>query len=209
MIKQFTAKDKTWIDESGSLIPYNRTTPTERKREKSAFQLAKKAININNLLSDFKEFVSLATEEVLNDAREANEVKLDLKGNYTWYNFDRSIKIQVDISEPIKFDEIQIAAAKEKLMNLIRTNISGDEFIISIVEDAFQTSTGRLDPKKILGLRKHSKRIKSTLLKAQWEETMSLIDESITRPKSKSYYKIWIKNSEGKYDGVELNFSAI
>jgi hypothetical protein len=209
MIKQFTAKDKIWIDESGSLIPYNRTTPTERKREKSAFQLAKKAININNLLSDFKEFVSLATEEVLNDAREANEVKLDLKGNYTWYNFDRSIKIQVDISEPIKFDEIQIAAAKEKLMNLIRTNISGDEFIISIVEDAFQTSTGRLDPKKILGLRKHSKRIKSTLLKAQWEETMSLIDESITRPKSKSYYKIWIKNSEGKYDGVELNFSAI
>lgn len=209
MIKQFTAKDKTWIDESGSLIPYNRTTPTERKREKSAFQLAKKAININNLLSDFKEFVSLATEEVLNDAREANEVKLDLKGNYTWYNFDRSIKIQVDISEPIKFDEIQIAAAKEKLMNLIRTNISGDEFIISIVEDAFQTSTGRLDPKKILGLRKHSKRIKSTLLKAQWDETMSLIDESITRPKSKSYYKIWIKNSEGKYDGVELNFSAI
>ena len=209
MIKQFTAKDKTWIDESGSLIPYNRTTPTERQREKSAFQLAKKAININNLLSDFKEFVSLATEEVLNDAREANEVKLDLKGNYTWYNFDRSIKIQVDISEPIKFDEIQIAAAKEKLMNLIRTNISGDEFIISIVEDAFQTSTGRLDPKKILGLRKHSKRIKSTLLKAQWDETMSLIDESITRPKSKSYYKIWIKNSEGKYDGVELNFSAI
>lgn len=209
MIKQFTAKDKVWTDESGMQIPYNRTTISERKKEKSAGSLLKKAQSISQLLTDLKQAVVEATEDVLNSEREANNVKLDLKGNYTWYNFDRSIKIQVDLSEPIRFDEIKIAAAKEKLMNLIRTNISGDEFIISIAEDAFQTSSGRLDPKKILGLRKHSLRIKNQTLKTQWDETMQLIDSSITRPKSKSYYKIWVKNSEGKYEGVELNFSAI
>lgn len=206
---QHTTKDKIWIDESGTQIPYNRTTPIERKKEKHAFNLLKKGQNVTKILAELKAAVKEASDEVLNAEREASNVKLSEKGNYTWYNFDKSIKIQVDVNEPIKFDEIKIASAKEKLMNLIRTNINGDEFIISIAEDAFQTSSGKLDPKKILGLRKHSARIKNQAIKLEWDETMKLIDASITRPKSKSYYKIWVKNEEGEYEGVELNFSNI
>lgn len=209
MILQHTSKDKFWIDESGTQIPYNRTTPIERKKEKHAAAILKKGQSVFKILSELKAAVREASEEVLNAEREASNVKLSEKGNYTWYNFDRSIKIQVDVSEPIKFDEIKIASAKEKLMNLIRTNISGDDFIISIAEDAFQTSSGRLDPAKILGLRKHSSRIKNVVIKAEWEAIMKQIDSSITRPKSKSYYKIWVKNTEGQYEGVELNFSNI
>ena len=206
---QHTTKDKIWIDESGTQIPYNRTTAVERKKEKHAFTLLKKGQNVTKILAELKAAVKEASDEVLNAEREASNVKLSEKGNYTWYNFDKSIKIQVDVNEPIKFDEIKIASAKEKLMNLIRTNINGDEFIISIAEDAFQTSFGKLDPKKILGLRKHSARIKNQAIKLEWDETMKLIDASITRPKSKSYYKIWVKNEEGEYEGVELNFSNI
>ena len=206
---QHTTKDKIWIDESGTQIPYNRTTPIERKKEKHAFNLLKKGQNVTKILAELKAAVKEASDEVLNAEREASNVKLSEKGNYTWYNFDKSIKIQVDVNEPIKFDEIKIVSAKEKLMNLIRTNINGDEFIISIAEDAFQTSSGKLDPKKILGLRKHSARIKNQAIKLEWDDTMKLIDASITRPKSKSYYKIWVKNEEGEYEGVELNFSNI
>lgn len=206
---QHTTKDKIWIDESGTQIPYNRTTPIERKKEKHAFNLLKKGQNVTKILAELKAAVKEASDEVLNAEREASNVKLSEKGNYTWYNFDKSIKIQVDVNEPIKFDEIKIASAKEKLMNLIRTNINGDDFIISIAEDAFQTSSGKLDPKKILGLRKHSSRIRNEAIKLEWEVIMKQIDASITRPKSKSYYKIWVKNEEGEYEGVELNFSNI
>lgn len=206
---QHTSKDKIWIDEAGDQIPYNRTTAIERKKEKHAFSLLKKGKAVYQVLADLKAAIREASDEVLNAEREASNVKLSEKGNYTWYNFDKSIKIQVDVSEPIRFDEIKIAAAKEKLMELIRTNISGDEFIISIAEDAFQTSSGKLDPKKILGLRKHSARIRNEKIKQKFDDTMKLIDSSITRPKSKSYYKIWVKDSEGKYQGVELNFSNI
>lgn len=209
MVLQHKSSDKIWIDESGSQIPFNRTTAVERKKEKHAYNLLKKGKSAFQILSELKTAIREASDEVLNAEREANAVKLEGKGNYTWYNFDRSIKIQVDVNEPIKFDEIKIASAKEKLMNLIRTNINGDEFIISIAEDAFQTSSGKLDPKKILGLRKHSARIKNQAIKLEWDETMKLIDASITRPKSKSYYKIWVKNEEGEYEGVELNFSNI
>lgn len=204
-----TSKEKTWIDESGQKIPYNRTTTSERMKERYAFKLLSEAENIQTRLSTFKETMADIVEEVIEAARKENMVKLEGKGNYTWYNFNRTIKIEVNVNEAIKFDEITIESAKEKLMDLIRTNISGDDFIISIVEDAFQTSRGKLDPKKILGLRKHSDRIKSEHLKKEWNEVMKLIDKSISRPTSKSYFKVWKLDGEGKYQPVELNFSSL
>lgn len=201
--------EKIWIDESGQQIPYNRTTPNERMKERLAYKLLTEAETINQRLISFKELISEVVEEVIESARKENAVKLEGKGNYTWYNFNRTIKIEVNVQEAIKFDELTIESAREKLMDLIRTNISGDDFIISIVEDAFQTSRGKLDPRKILGLRKHTERINNKELKKEWESVMKLIDKSISRPTSKSYFKVWKLDEEGKYQGVELNFSAL
>lgn len=202
-------KDKTWIDESGTEIPYNRTTTSERLKEKYAFALLSDAEAINQKAAEFKAKITDLVQEVIEAARAENNVKLEGKGNYTWYNFNRTIKIEVNVNEQISFDELTIESAKEKLMELIRHNISGDDFIISIVEDAFQTSKGKLDPKKILGLRRHTERIKNAKLKAEWSDIMTLIDKSISRPNSKTYFKVWKKDEEGKYKGVELNFSAL
>lgn len=202
-------KDKTWIDESGTEIPYNRTTASERLKEKYAFALLSDAEAINQKAADFKTKITDLVQEVIEAAREENSVKLEGKGNYTWYNFNRTIKIEVNVNDQISFDELNIESAKEKLMELIRMNITGDDFIISIVEDAFQTSKGKLDPKKILGLRRHTERIKNAKLKAEWSDIMTLIDKSISRPNSKTYFKVWKKDEEGKYKGVELNFSAL
>lgn len=208
MLKQ-TTKDKMWIDESGQQIPYNRTTASERMKERYAYKLLTEAEKINTQLASYKELISEIVGEVIDAARTENSVKLEGKGNYTWYNFNRTIKIEVNVQEAIKFDELTIESAREKLMDLIRTNISGDDFIISIVEDAFQTSRGKLDPRKILGLRKHTERISNKELKKEWESVMKLIDKSISRPNSKSYFKVWKLDEEGKYQGVELNFSAL
>ncbi len=202
-------KDKMWIDESGTEIPYNRTTASERMKEKNAFALLSDAEAIHSKLVDFKAKISEMVEQVVELARQENSVKLEGKGNYTWYNFNRTIKIEVNVNEQIKFDEITIESARERLMELIRKNISGDDFIISIVEDAFQTSRGKLDPKKILGLKRHTERIKSAVIKAEWSDIMTLIDKSISRPNSKTYFKVWKKDGEGKYQPIELNFSAL
>lgn len=209
MILQHTSKDQFWKDESGISVPYNRITPLERKKERFANKLAKSAQKACEILLSFKEEMNSANEEILETIRQENDVKLDGKGNFTWYNFNRTIKIEVNVNEAIKFDEIKIEAAKEKLITLIRDNISGDDFIISIVEDAFQTSRGKLDARKILGLQKHTSRIKSKGIKEQWEDAMRLINESITRPKSKSYQKVWLKEKDGSYKPIELNFSAL
>ena len=202
-------KDGMWIDESGLSIPYNRTTALERLKEKEAFSIFSDAKVINEKLTTFKIKISEIVEKILDKLREENNVKLEGKGNLTWYNFDRSLKIEVNVNEQIKFDEQLIETAKEILLNLVRENISGDDFIISIVEDAFQTSKGKLDTKKVLGLKKHTARIKNKDLKVEWERAMSVIDKSISRPSSKTYFKVWFKDEDGKYNPIELNFSAI
>lgn len=209
MILRQLQKDKLWLDESGTQIPYNRTTKAERMKEQYAHKLLTEAEAIHTKLQGYKELMAELVEDVIDEARRENSVKLESKGNYTWYNFNRTIKIEVNVNEMIKFDELTIESAREKLMDLIRTNISGDDFIISIVEDAFQTSKGKLDPRKILGLRKHTERISNKELKKEWESVMKLIDKSISRPSSKNYFKVWKKDEDGKYNAVELNFSAL
>lgn len=204
-----TPKDINWIDEAGNSIPFNRTTKSERIKERLANKILKEAQKVNASLEALKKLVDNAVNEVIEECRKENGVKLEGKGNYTWYNFNRSIKIETNINELIKFDEILLESAKEKLLGLIREYTSGDDFIKSIVEQAFQTNTGKLDTKRILGLKKQTDRIKNEQIRMVWQEAMNLIDKSISRPDSKKYMKVFLKNSEGEYENIQLNFSSI
>ena len=118
-------------------------------------KIVESAQKASDSLKTLKAIILESTEKILEAARAENKVKLNGKGNYTWFSFDRSVKVETAINETIKFDDILIASAKERLLSLIRNSINGLDFIITIVEEAFQTSRGQLDPKKILGLRKH------------------------------------------------------
>lgn len=198
-----------WTDESGIQIPYNRTTKLERLKERKVFSLFQKSQRAHDMLLKLKTDIDDGILEIIEEARLSSDVKLNGKGNFTFFNFDRSLKIEVNVSELIRFDDVLIESAKEVLLDIIRKNITGDDFIIGIVEDAFQTSRGRLDTRKILGLKKHTQRIKGKELRDEWDKAMNLIDQSISRPKSKTYYRVWSRDESGEYQNVELNFSAL
>lgn len=205
-IQQQTSGDKLWRDEQGTEIPFNRITPTERKKEKLAFKLAKEAAGINEKLSGFKATLAAACDEVLKQALSDKERTNMGKGNITWYNFDGSIKIEMSVNENIEFDSILIEQAKQKLLDLVGESISSEKDMIKeLVLAAFQTSKGRLDTKKILGLKKHASRIKDK----RYHEAMELIDNSIRRPDSKTYYRVSVRNSAGAYEVIDLNISSI
>ena len=209
MIINQTSKDANWIDETGNSIPFNRTTKSERLKEKYSNKILKEAQNASEKLKALRDLMDVAIGEILEECRSENSVKLDGKGNYTWYNFNRSIRVEVNINELITFDEIKLESAKEKLSSLIRDNTKGDDFILSIVEQAFQTTTGKLDTKRILSLKKHTSRIVNLSIKNTWQEAMDLIDQSISRPSSKKYMKVYLKDETGEYQNIPLNFSSL
>lgn len=204
---------KQWVDENGLVIPPARVTPLEKKIERYAHKLLRDAERINKLLTEYKEEIATKAQEVwyesllnsgLNDEAIARH-----KGNHTFYNFDRSIKIETSITERIDFDDALMAAAKEKFDEFLSQNTSGtDEMIRQLIMDAFSTYRGKLDAKKIMNLVRYKSKINERRY-PNFHAAVALIEKSIRRPDSRRYFRIWKKNEAGEYENIDLNFSSI
>jgi hypothetical protein len=201
-----TKKEKSWYDESGTLIPYNRLTKLELMREREIGRLLKDAMFINKKLKEFKDSVRIATEAIVDQFMAEKGIETIGKGNVTLFNFDRSVKVEVSISDRIEFDDLTMKACKEKFDSFLADNVEErQEFIKEMVNDAFSTSRGKLDSKKVMGLLKYESKVKD----AKFQEAMNLLKESIRRPDSRVYYRVWLKDESGEYQNIDLNFSSI
>lgn len=196
-----------WQDESGTHIPYNRTTKSERLMERHSQRILKAALSINSKLVALKELIRDLSQEAYDAFMEEKTSTRTSKGNFTWYNFDRSIKIDVSINEPIQFDSLTITAAKQKFDAFLDVNIeSKNEFAKQMVIDAFETQrSGSLDTKRVMNLTRYESKINDPL----FSEAVKLINEAIRRPKTKTYFRVWLKDQTGEYQNVELNLSSI
>lgn len=202
-----TSKDINWIDESGTSIPFNRITQTEKLMESSSAKLLKNATAINKQLADFKVMINELSRKAYDSFMASKDGKKETKGNFTWYNFNRTIKIEVAISERIEFDDMTIQLAKQKLDEFLDVNIqSKNEFAKQMILDAFETQRNKtLDTKKVLGLARYKQKVNDPL----FSEAVNLIEQAIRRPESKTYFRIWLKDETGKYNNIDLNLSSI
>jgi len=201
-----TSKNTVWKDETGMEIPYNRITPLERMKEKSAQNILVSAVKLNKNLTEFKAMIWKLCDDVFTQAMSQNGTQKATKGNFTWYNFDRSIKIEVSISDRIQFDDLNIKSAKALFDEFLNDSIDPKiEFVKELVNDAFSTSHNNLDPKKVMSLLKYRSKISDP----RYQEAIRLIEEGIRRPDSKVYFRIWQKDEEGKYQNIDLNLSSI
>lgn len=209
-IKQQKPADKIWLDEQGQSIPYARTTPYERKAELNIGRLAKEAIVLNDKLAAFKTLITQTVQELhIEFLASNNAVQTKGKGNVTLYNFDRSIKVEVNVNEPIRFDEEYIKLAKAELFGILDDELSGaSSWIKGLITDAFEKSRGELDTDKVLSLKKHASRV-PTNIKERYDRAMGYIDKAINRPVSKTYHRVWVRGENGHYQNVQLNFSSI
>lgn len=202
-----SSKQKTWIDASGVAVPFSRVEKIEIQKEVTSAKLLKNAQAINKQLEEFKTSIQAACEKFYSEVLKQHKAdKRERKGNFTWYNFDKSIRVEVNATERVEFKEPEISLAKEKLDSFISDGLgTTDSFIKELVNDAFQNTKGALDPKKVLSLLKYRSKTKA----AKFHEALDLIEKSIERNSSKTYYKIALKGENGEYEYVKLNFSDI
>ncbi len=203
--KHQKSTDQLWSDETGMQVPYARTLNYERQMEKGAAKLFKESTRISEDLKAFKNFMRELCTEVYDLYMKEKEAK-PTKGNFTWFNFDRSIKIEMNNQEPIQFDDMALTAAKSILDEFLSANVDSKvEFLKEMVLEAFSSSNGSVDTKKVQSLIRYESRIKD----ANFLKAVQILKDGIRRPKSKTYFRIWHKDTDGKYQDVELNFSAI
>ncbi|MGE0931697.1 DUF3164 family protein [Peijinzhouia sedimentorum] len=206
LINEQKSSQSLWLDESGREIPYKRITKFERLAERTTARLAKEAVSVHDKLVAFKKLMQKEAEAMYAAFEKENGQIGKGKGSATFYNFDRTIKVQVKMSERITFDENTIELAKNKLDELLEDGLTGaKDFVRPLVMDAFETSAGKLDTKRVLGLRRHASRIKDS----RYDEAMRLIDQSIRTPISKEYFQIWLMDENGEYQDVQLNFASV
>lgn len=201
---------KIWKDENGVAIPANRITASEKLREKAAEKLLAKASKLSDQLQAFKDEFATLSEEVYLKVMEENGINIgDRKGNFTFYNFDRSIRVETDVNERIVFDDALIEVAKEHFNSFLTSGTNSvDGMIREMITDAFSTSRGRLDAKKVMGLLKYRGRVRVDKY-PEFHKALDAIENSIRRPDSKVYYRVSVRNKAGEYEPINLNFSAL
>lgn len=205
-LKTQKSTDQYWTDEKGVKSPYSRTTKSERLMEIQSLKIAKEAIRLNTDLSAFKNNLKAVCENVYSTFMMEKENYTPGKGNFTWKNFDGSIKIECSVSDRIEFDDLTITACKDKLTEFLDNTVeSKEDFVKEMVTDAFETSRGKLDAKKVMSLLRYRSKIKAPI----FQEALNLLESAIRRPESKTYFRVWVKDEEGKYKNVELNLSAV
>ncbi|MDR3350727.1 MAG: DUF3164 family protein [Prevotellaceae bacterium] len=199
-------KQKTWVDEAGREVPTMYLNGSDKLKERHAHTLLIRAKSLNEKLREFKELSRRLNDEVFTKSMEDLRAKGDGKGNYTWFNFNRSVKIEVSVNERIEFDDLTIKACKEKLDEFLNVSVeSKHDFVKQLVTDAFATTRGKLDAKKVMSLLRYEDKIKDAL----FQESLALLKQSIRRPDSRTYYRISERQEDGSYQVIDLNFSSI
>lgn len=201
---------KVWKDETGLEIPANRITRSEKLRESASEKLVKKALAFNKAMVQFKdEFIEISDEVYVMILEENGAKAADRKGNFTFYNFDRSVKVETDVQERIEFDDAMIAVAKQHFDEFLESNTNGiDDMIRELILDAFSSTRGKLDTRKVMSLVKYRSRIPAGKYPA-FHAAINAIEKGMSRPTSKRYQRISQRDDEGKYNVIDLNFSSL
>lgn len=201
---------KTILDHNGYKIPYNRLTKGEKKAERFAKSLLKKAESANKVLSNLKAEMIEKTQEVHSQILEDNKLDPnDKPEGFTWYNFDRSIKIESKISMKVSFEDVLITEAKRLFYEFLEENTGNvKEVVRALVSDAFSTSNGQLDPKKVFNILSYRSKMSAKQF-PKYHKAADLIEKSIRRTYSKTYHRISKRLPDGSYEVVDLNFSSV
>ena len=194
---------KIYITPDGKEIPAKYVSKIDKDKDRIANKYFKKAKSISERLQALKNELLAETDALYEKMLNDENVRTGKKGNYSISSFDKSIKIEVNIQNRIEFDD-QINVAQTLINEYIASKTKeADRELAELINSAFQTTKGRLDTKRILGL------FKLKINHPKWTQAMELIKKSISTNNSKRYVRIWHKDKNGEYRIVELNFSSI
>lgn len=192
-----------WKNHLDQEVPVAYITTIDKKKDRTSRSLITKANRLNKQLSAFKNELLEKCDALYEEMKADANITTGKKGNYTITSFDKSVKLEINVSERVEFDDrINFAQDKINEFMTIKTKDT-DADLTELVTHAFQSSNGKLDSKRILSL--FSLKIKHPL----WKEAMDLIKQSIQRNNSKRYVRIWEKNTSGEYKAIDLNFSSL
>lgn len=210
-VKIYTSKNNIWVNANGDNVPVKFVPKTDKTKEALASNIHKAALSAEKQLNALYQLMNNAFIEVAKLVKEEYALKKgkdkkEGKGSLTWFNFDRSLKIEADINDIVKWDNALMTEALSLLNEYINSSLNeNNELIAGLVKDAFANSKNMIDSRKIFQLLKYESKIKNT----KYLKACELIRNAQTIDKTKMYMRVWEKMEDGTYRNINLNFSSI
>jgi hypothetical protein len=188
-------------------VPVTAIGKIDLKKNQTAIKIAEKFKEMAVRLQNLKDFAFDAADEIYELQLKAYEIDgrdvERMKGNFTFFSYDKRFKVEVNIGQRLEFDD-KINLAKAEIDEYLKEITEGQNSdIMIIVNNAFTTVRGKLDPKRILQL--FSYQIKNV----RWKKAMEILQDSITTNHSKRYIKVSERDSNGEYQNINVQFSSI
>lgn len=210
-VKFHTTKDNVWRNASGDLVPFNFVPQSDKKKEVLSAKMYKAALLAEATLKSFHQQLSSAFDTVSDLIKEEYQLKYKKqkkqgKGSITWFNFDRSIKIEADMNEIVKWDNALMTEALALLNSYLSKNLTeANALLAGLVQSAFANSRGMIDNAKVFQILKYQDKIKNK----DFQKSCELMKSAQSIDKTKLYMRIWEKQEDGQYRNINLNFSSI
>lgn len=204
-MEKSTKKTKTYTDKDGREIPSGYLHKIDKDKHAAAIKIHKKASEISKRMADFKSLVFEIADDLYERTLTEKKIKLrdNSKGGYSITTIDKAIKVEITISETIAFDD-RIDIAQKLINEYLEDKTKGSDAELSIlINEAFRTTRGRLDTRRILNL------MKLQIKHQKWVKAMELIKESMSTRDSKRYIRVWERAENGEYKPVKLDFASI
>lgn len=210
-VKFFTSKDTTWVNANGDKVPLKFVPKSDKTKELLSAKIYKASIEVEAKLKALHVMMKDAITEIDALVRAEFELKNGKKkeigkGCVTYFSFDRSVKIEADINDIVKWDDLLMKESHALLNAYISKNLSDANILISgLVKSAYSNSKNTINTAKVFEILKYEEQIKDK----GFQKACELIKQAQSIDRTKLYMRVWVKEDDGSYNNVNLNFSAI
>lgn len=205
---------KFWRNAAGHLIPVDQVSDLDRMKDDLAKTLVAQAETIASGLEAFqmKSLSEMTAAKAL--MLETYGVKVGgARGGFSIKSFDGEVEVELAVADNISFGS-ELLAAKA----LIDTCIAGwdtdgqtDPRLRALVDHAFQVNKkGRIDTKRVLGLRKLPMKDRAGVPDPTWARAMEAVTDALIVDHTATYVRYYRRNpATGRREQISLNAAAM
>lgn len=178
----------------------------EDNRDTNIFKMITTAKALATELGEFKQFCHIAMEQQANALEQYGKLRSNSKGGFSIVHSDDDLKVTRRRDTESVWDERSVKAVdliKDFLGDTIKKR---DAKLYEILIDFIaRNEKGDLEYNKVMNLLKHEDKYNDE----RWLEGLRLIKESFSNHFKGYAYQFAFKDESGKWQKLELNFSAV
>lgn len=193
-------------DHRGKDVPVEYVPALDLLKHFTTEDLLAEAMQLQQALAGFKSKCQGIGDEMYDQLMAEEEIRDKSVGGFRLTNFDKSKFIDFKMDTVQSVDSEQLAIAKEYKNRFIEEEAGQmSEVMSELMNLAFETSDGKIDPRRGRALNKYRTRIKNKNFRKFLDHYNAAFELSYT----KRYEKFMIRNDQGEYDSIILTYSRI